>query len=54
MPAGEKLDKASDLLIDQMRAIDNKRLIKGPLLKCSPTLMSRIDQCLVEVLGLYL
>ncbi|MFC1844715.1 hypothetical protein ACFLZ5_08005 [Thermodesulfobacteriota bacterium] len=43
----------SDLLIDQLRAIDNKRLIKGSLLKCPATLMARIDQCIIEALGLY-
>ena len=53
IPAGDKLKKESDLLVDQMRAIDNKRLSKGPLLKCPPTLLSHIDQCLMEVLGLY-
>ena len=29
--AQESLDKDSDLLMDQRRAIDNKRLIEGPL-----------------------
>jgi mRNA interferase MazF len=53
IPAAEKLKKDSDLLVDQLRAIDNKRLVKGPLLKCSPTLMSQIDQCIMEILGLY-
>jgi mRNA interferase MazF len=53
IPVGEKLKKKSDLLVDQMRAIDNKRLVKGPLLQCTPALMSRIDQCLMEILGLY-
>ena len=52
IPAAEKLKKDSDLLVDQLRAIDNKRLVKGPMLKCSPRLMSRIDQCVSEVLDL--
>jgi len=53
LQTAEKLKKESDLLIDQLRAIDNKRLVKGPLLKCPATLMARIDQCIIEVLGLY-
>lgn len=52
IPADERLQKDSDLLVDQVRAIDNKRLIDGPLLSCSPTLMTQIDRCLMEVLGL--
>ncbi len=54
IPATEKLKKDSDLLVDQLRAIDNKRLVKGPLLKCSPSLMSLIDHCVREVLDLSL
>lgn len=52
IPAGERLKKDSDLLVDQVRAIDNKRLVDGPLLRCPPTLMTQIDQCLMEVLGI--
>lgn len=29
LPAHEGLDKDSDLLLDQLRAVDNKRLIQG-------------------------
>lgn len=47
--AGERLDKDSDLLVDQVRAIDNKRLVNGPLRRCSPVTMARVDQCLKEV-----
>jgi len=50
--AGGKLEKDSDLLIDQIRAIDNKRLIDGPLRVCPRPLMKQIDQCLLEVFGL--
>src|SRR5690348_5085046 len=32
--AGGKLDQDSDLLIDQIRSIDNKRFLEGPLFKC--------------------
>lgn len=46
------LDKDSDLLFDQLRAIDNKRLIQGPLLQCPPEFMGRVDEALREVLDL--
>lgn len=42
----------SDLLLDQLRAIDNNRLSQGPLLRCSPEFMARVDQALKEVLDL--
>ncbi len=50
--AKEKLVKGSDLLVDQIRAIDNKRLIDGPLLQCPLPLMDQIDRCVAEVFGL--
>lgn len=50
--AEEKLKQDSDLLIDQIRAIDNKRLIDGPLLSSPAPLTNKIDQCLLEVFGL--
>jgi len=52
IPTGGRLKKDSDLLVDQVRAIDNQRLIDGPLRSCSPALMTQIDRCLMEVLGL--
>ena len=50
--AQESLDKDSDLLVDQLRAIDNKRLIEGPLLRLDDKAMARVCQAVVEVLGL--
>jgi len=47
-----RLKTDSDLLIDQIRAIDNKRLIDGPLLQCSNSMMTEINQYISEVLGL--
>lgn len=52
VPVGGKLSKASDLLIDQLRAIDNHRLIKGPLARLSQTQLHKVDQALAEVLDL--
>lgn len=50
--AEEKLKQDSDLLIDQLRAIDNKRLVDGPLLTCSPSTMKQVDSCVAEIVGL--
>lgn len=47
-----RLRKASDLLIDQLRAIDNRRLVQGPLATLSATLMSRVHHAIAEVLDL--
>lgn len=49
--ATHKLKKDSDLLIDQLRAIDNHRLTKGPLLQCGPRILSQIYDAVSEVLG---
>lgn len=48
------LDKDSDLLIDQLRAIDNKRLIEGPLLRLGDEVLGRVCKAVGEVLGLEL
>lgn len=48
------LDKDSDLLVDQLRAIDNKRLIEGPLLRLDDEALGRVCQAVGEVLGLEL
>lgn len=52
LAAHSGLDKDSDLLIDQLRAIDNRRLVKGPLLQCSPEFMQRVALALSEVLDI--
>jgi mRNA interferase MazF len=45
------LAKDSDLLIDQIRAIDNKRLFKGPLARLDGSLMEAVQSAMAEVLG---
>jgi len=50
--AADRLTRNSDLLIDQIRAIDNRRLVKGPLTRLSPSLMAHVDNCIREVLDL--
>jgi len=51
VPASGKLPRDSDLLMDQLRAIDNRRLVRGPLLRLSPTEMRPILRALIELLG---
>jgi len=50
--AREKLAKDSDLLIDQIRAIDNRRLTSGPLAALDPELMRKIHHAVREVTGI--
>lgn len=50
-PSG-KLRRESDLLIDQLRAIDTRRLVSGPLARLSAQLMRRVGQAVLEVLDL--
>ena len=50
-PAG-RLRQDSDLLIDQLRAIDDRRLVQGPLTRLPETLMERVGHALLEVLDL--
>ena len=54
VPAGSGLDKDSDLLVDQVRAIDNNRLINGPLQQLDGQFLGRVYQAVAEVLGMVL
>jgi mRNA interferase MazF len=45
------LHKDSDLLVDQLRAIDNKRLVDGPLMRLDDDALERVYQAVIEVLG---
>ena len=51
--AAGSLKRDSDLLVDQLRAVDNTRLIQGPLLKLSEDRMFGVEAALREVLDLY-
>ena len=51
IPAAGNL-RDSDVLIDQLRAIDNRRLVRGPLAHLEPRLMTRVGEALLEVLDL--
>ncbi|MDP1993061.1 MAG: type II toxin-antitoxin system PemK/MazF family toxin [Syntrophales bacterium] len=48
----ERLKRNSDLLIDQIRAIDNQRLVTGPLALLNAEEMSRIYRAILEVMGI--
>jgi mRNA interferase MazF len=52
VPPGGRLRRESDLLIDQLRAIDNRRLIQGPLTQLPAGLMERVGKAVQEVLDL--
>jgi mRNA interferase MazF len=49
--AQDKLKKDSDLLIDQVRAIDNQRLQEGPLAILDSQILQAIYRCIFEVMG---
>lgn len=51
IPGQGLLEKDSDLLIDQIRAIDNQRLVKGPLLHLDEDSIRQTEKAVIEVLG---
>jgi mRNA interferase MazF len=50
IPATGALKKDSDALIDQVRAIDNRRLVQGPLARLPPRQLDTLADALLEVL----
>ena len=50
LTARDGLKKDSDLLIDQIRSIDNNRLIKGPLGKCDLNFMKVVQRAILDVI----
>jgi len=52
VPAAGRLRRTSDLLIDQLGASDNRRLVQGPMTTLSPALMARVHEAISEVLDL--
>lgn len=52
VPASGRLRQDSDLLIDQIRGIDNRRFVEGPLTQLSSSLMRSVADAISEVLGL--
>jgi len=52
VPGAGQLSQDSDLIVDQLRAIDNRRLIKGPLTRIPQDLLILVDDAIREVLDL--
>jgi mRNA interferase MazF len=52
IPATGQLRHDSDLLVDQLRAIDNRRLTKGPIARLSKAQMTKVGQAIRDVLDL--
>ncbi len=52
VPGANGLQRDSDLLVDQLRAIDNRRLTKGPLVRLDESLMATVGAAILEVLDL--
>ena len=50
--ASGSLKKDSDALIDQVRAIDNRRLVQGPLSRLQPQRLDVLGHALLEVFQL--
>ena len=53
IPAAGNLRKNSDTLIDQIRAIDNRRLGQVLLTRLNAPLMNRVGEAIQEVLDLF-
>ncbi len=52
IPASGGLKNESDALIDQVRAIDNRRLVQGPLSRLQPPQIDAVAEALLEVFDL--
>ncbi|RJQ46062.1 MAG: type II toxin-antitoxin system PemK/MazF family toxin [Gaiellales bacterium] len=50
--AAGQLRHESDLLVDQLRAIDNRRLTKGPIARLSKPQMAKVGRAIRDVLDL--
>ncbi len=50
---GTETGKTRPVLIDQLRAIDNRRLVKGPLTRLDRDEMVRVADALLETLDLF-
>ena len=50
--AAGRLPRDSDLLMDQLRAIDNRRLVRGPLLRLPASTMKRVGRAALDLIGM--
>ena len=52
VPPSGRLRRQSDLLVDQIRVIDTRRLVKGPMTRLPRGLMTKVGTAIQEVLDL--
>jgi mRNA interferase MazF len=52
LPARERLESDSEILLDQVRALDNRRFLEGPLTHLTPAELAQVDRRLRAVLGM--
>ena len=52
IPVSAGIQQESDLIIDQLRSIDNRCLVKGPLATLPSEAMASVDEAIQEVLDL--
>jgi mRNA interferase MazF len=52
VPSSARLPRALDLLVDQLRAIDNRRLVKGPVARTDAEFMRAVGEAICEVLDI--
>lgn len=45
------LRENSDLLLDQVRAIDNERLVEGPLIQVTSSIMDKVQLALADLIS---
>ena len=50
IPAIGKLKRETDAMIDQLRPVDTRSLIKGPVAKVSPALLESVGEAVRDVL----
>jgi mRNA interferase MazF len=53
VPVAAGVRQESELLVDQLRAIDNRRLVQGPLTRLAPELMEKVAVAIGDVLELH-
>ncbi|MDD5242158.1 MAG: type II toxin-antitoxin system PemK/MazF family toxin [Sulfuricella sp.] len=52
LTARGQLERDSDVLVDQLRALDNRRLISGPLASCDEVFMQQVYSALRQVMDI--
>ena len=52
VPAQDALKKDSAVMLDQVRSIDNSRLVSGPIARLDPAALARIRSALLQLFDL--